>query len=96
MLNDRNDKREKEIKNFFLNIQTGIVTDAMVMLGLEGWMNEIFPMNPDHRIFGRAFTINLAPVRNSDEPNYSFYDLAGKWNDGDIIVVGGEDRKSVV
>jgi regulator of RNase E activity RraA len=32
----------------------------------------------------------LAPVRSGSEPNYTFYDLAGKWNEGDIIVVGGE------
>jgi 4-hydroxy-4-methyl-2-oxoglutarate aldolase len=86
----RDEARERRIKEFFLQIQTGVVTDAMVLLGLEGWMDGIFPMKPDRRLFGRAFTINLAPVRCGDEANYSFYDLAGKWNAGDIIVVGGD------
>ena len=90
METNRDVAREKQIKEFFLSIQTGVVTDVMVAMGLEGWMDGIYPIKPERRLFGRAFTVNLAPVRSNDEPSYLFYDLAGKWQDGDIIVVGGD------
>jgi 4-hydroxy-4-methyl-2-oxoglutarate aldolase len=79
-----------EEKNTFLSsIQTGVITDAMGLLGLEGWMEDIFPANKSSRLFGRAVTVQCTPVRDKDERTYSFYEIVDMCQPGDIIVVDG-------
>lgn len=78
-----------ELKNFFNKVQTGVVTDAMYLLGLEGWTTGIFPLKPEKRVFGKAFTVQGVRIRSKDEPNYTIYDLADKWEAGDVLVVDG-------
>ncbi len=77
----------KETREFFENVQTGVVTDAMYLLGLEGWMTDIFPFRPEERIFGKAFTLQAVRIRCKDEPNYTVYDMSEKWEEGDILVI---------
>lgn len=78
-----------ELKNFFSKVQTGVVTDAMYLLGLEGWATGIFPLAPEKRVFGKAFTVQGMRVRSKDEPNYTIYDFADKWEKDDVLVVDG-------
>ena len=78
-----------KLKEFFETVQTGVVTDAMYLLGLEGWTTGIFPLRPEARVFGKAFTVQGVRIRCKDEPNYTVYDLAEKWEEGDILVVDG-------
>ncbi len=84
---------EKKIKDFFSTVQTGVITDAMYLLGIEGWTTDIFPMKPEARIFGKAFTVQAYRIRSKDEPNYTIYDLAEKWEEGDVLVIDGLGEK---
>lgn len=76
-------------KRFFETVQTGAVTDAMYLLGLEGWMTDIFPFRPEERVFGRAFTLQAVRIRAKGEPSYTIYDMAEKWERGDVLVIDG-------
>ena len=77
------------LKTFFTKVQTGVVTDAMYLLGLEGWTTGIFPARPEERIFGKAFTVQGMRIRSKEEPNYTIYDFADKWEEDDVLVVDG-------
>lgn len=78
---------DEKVRAFFETVQTGVVTDAMYLLGLEGWMTDVFPMRPEKRIFGRAFTVQAVRIREKGEPNYTIYDLSEKWESGDVLVI---------
>ena len=78
-----------ELRNFFTKVQTGVVTDAMYLLGLEGWSTGIFPSRPEERVFGKAFTVQGVRIRSKDEPSYTIYDFAEKWEKDDVLVVDG-------
>ena len=47
-------------------IVTGVVTDALTRLGLDGWMDEVLPMRPDTVVIGPAYTVRCAPRRGVD------------------------------
>ena len=79
--------------DFFCTVQTGVVTDAMYLLNLEGWSTDIFPLRPEARVFGRAFTLKAVPIRSKDEPDYTIYDLKDKWEEGDVLVIDGMGEK---
>jgi regulator of RNase E activity RraA len=78
-----------ELRKFFNKVQTGVVTDAMYLLGLEGWTNGVFPFRPEARLFGKAFTVQGVRIRSKDEPSYSIYDFAEKWEKDDVLVIDG-------
>ncbi|MBC8577469.1 RraA family protein [Yanshouia hominis] len=78
---------DENVRKFYESVQTGVVTDAMYLLGLEGWMTDVFPLRPEKRIFGKAFTVQAVRIREKGEPNYTIYDLSEKWEAGDILVV---------
>ena len=78
---------DEKVRKFYENVQTGVITDAMYLLGLEGWMTDIFPFRPEERIFGKAFTVQAVRIREKGEPNYTVYDLSEKWETGDVLVV---------
>ena len=84
---------DEKTKRFFEQVQTGVVTDAMYLLGLEGWMTDIFPMRPEERVFGKAFTVQAVRIRSKDEPNYTIYDLAELWEPRDVMVIDGFGEK---
>lgn len=77
------------LRAFFETVQTGVVTDAMYLLGLEGWTAGIYPFRPEERVFGKAFTVQGVRIRSKDEPNYTIYDLAELWEEGDVLVADG-------
>jgi regulator of RNase E activity RraA len=70
-------------------IDSGVIADAMNLLGLEGWTNSIFPANKDYKIVGKAFTgLFTAPV-SGGEKTYSPYDVIEMCGPGDILVFAG-------
>lgn len=81
----------KTVFDFFTTVQTGVVTDAMNLLGLKGWMQDIFPFRSESRIFGPAFTVQASYIttNDTDQKNYSIYELSELWNPGDVMVIDG-------
>jgi len=81
---------DKRIKDFFMRVETGIVTDAMNLLNLSGWITGIFPLKSEDKIFGPAFTLLGTRPKHKGEKDYVLYDLAEAWNKDDILVVDGK------
>ncbi|MDR1621816.1 MAG: RraA family protein [Synergistaceae bacterium] len=81
---------DQKVREFFSTVQTGVVTDAMYLLHLEGWMQDIFPLRPGTRVFGPAFTVQASPV-TCNLPNYSVYELSELWQAGDVMLIDGLD-----
>lgn len=84
-------KMDRKISNFFSTVQTGVVTDAMNVLGLKGWMRDIFPLRPEARIFGPSFTVQASFITgdNTAQKNYSVYELSELWKPGDVMLIDG-------
>jgi 4-hydroxy-4-methyl-2-oxoglutarate aldolase len=68
-------------------VQTGVVTDALVRLGLGGWMDYLIPLQPKARILGRALTVKYAPKRGMNKVNENLYSIIRRANPGDILVI---------
>jgi hypothetical protein len=54
---------DSRIKDILSTVKSGVVADAMKLLGIEGWMEGIFPFRLEEKIFGCAFTIKASPYR---------------------------------
>lgn len=82
---------QTDIKAFFLNISTGPVSDALELLGLRNWMDNIYPVEPEKKVFGPAFTLRGSPYLGpgSGQVSYKMPDLVHEWNPGDIVVTQG-------
>lgn len=80
---------DKEVKNFFDGVKTGVITDAMHLLGIEGWTTDILPLRKGEHIFGPAFTAKGSPYRGKTEKNYMICDFAEMLKPGDILVLDG-------
>lgn len=68
-------------------METGAITDAYKLLGYDGWMEGIYPIDPDFRVCGRAFTIQYAPVSDPSVKTYNYYELLNEIHPGDVIVL---------
>ncbi len=80
----------KIVFDFFTTVQTGVVTDAMNLLGLKGWMQDIFPLRSEARIFGPAFTVQSSYITdNKVQKSYSIYELSELWKPGDVMLIDG-------
>ncbi len=86
---------DPRVREFFETVETGVVTDAMYLLNIKGWMHDILPFRPNARIFGPAFTVqaSYASDPKSYSRNYSVYDLSEHWNKGDVLVIDGLNAK---
>lgn len=80
---------DKKIRDFFLKVETGVVTDAMNLLKIQGWTTGIHPFRPEERLFGPAFTLLGTTPKYIGENDYTLYDLAETWDEGDVLVVDG-------
>jgi regulator of RNase E activity RraA len=79
------DKRIEYLKS----IDTGVISDAMGLLGIEGWTNNIFPSSKDFKIAGKAFTgLFTAPV-SGNEKTYAPYDVIDMCEPADVLVFAG-------
>lgn len=72
----------------FHDVPTGVITDAFLRLGINGWMDEVLPLAAGSRIVGRARTIAYGPVRRSGKLQESMYALMSRMSPGEVIVIG--------
>jgi len=68
-------------------LTTGVVTDALSRLGLDGWMDLIFPVKPGVRVVGPAVTVRYAPRRGADRLNKTLYEIIRTFAAGDVLVI---------
>lgn len=84
---------DKKIYDFFMNVDSGAVTDAMYMLNLEGWTECILPLKEGTRVFGPAFTVKATHPRDKAEKGFAVYDIYDKWKPGDVLLIDGLDSE---
>ena len=68
-------------------METGAITDSLKLLGCDGWIVGVHPVNPDWRICGRAFTIQYAMEEDPAAKSYNYYELLDHITPGDVIVL---------
>jgi 4-hydroxy-4-methyl-2-oxoglutarate aldolase len=68
-------------------IVTGVVTDALTRLGLDGWMDQVLPMRPDATVIGPAYTVRCAPRRGADGLGKNLYQIIRECERGDVLVI---------
>jgi regulator of RNase E activity RraA len=74
---------------YLKSLDTGVISDAMGLLGIEGWTSNIFPTSKDFKIAGKAFTgLFTAPVGNN-EKTYAAYDVINMCEPGDVLLFAG-------
>jgi regulator of RNase E activity RraA len=66
---------------------TGVVTDALTRLGLDGWMDGVLPMRTDSMVVGPAYTVRCAPRRGSDGLGKNLYQIIRECKKGDVLVI---------
>jgi regulator of RNase E activity RraA len=74
---------------FLKKVGTGVVADAMLLLGIDGFTTHVFPISKDAMIAGPAFTtLSVVPVNGKEKPlnAYAVMDLC---QPGDVIVRAG-------
>ena len=73
-------------------LETGIITDSMRLLGIDGWMEGMHPVNQESRICGRAFTMAYTLETDPGEvESYSYYRLLDEIAPGDVIVLAANN-----
>jgi 4-hydroxy-4-methyl-2-oxoglutarate aldolase len=66
---------------------TGVITDALTRMGLDGWMDEVLPMRPDAVVIGPAYTVRCAPRRGTDGLGKTLYQIIRECRRGDVLVI---------
>ena len=69
------------------NMESGFLTDSMKVLGLDGWMDGLHPVNVEHRICGKAFTMQFTFEADPGAKGYSYYELLDEISPGDVIIL---------
>ena len=68
--------------------ETGVITDSFSLLGINGWMTGIHPVDPMKRLCGKAFTILYEFVEEgSEKDSFNYYRLLNEIEEGDVIVL---------
>lgn len=68
--------------------ESGMISDAMVRLGLSGWMDEVKALSsPQPLVVGRARPFLLAPRRGEGAWPHSMYATIDMLDPGDILVI---------
>jgi 4-hydroxy-4-methyl-2-oxoglutarate aldolase len=68
-------------------LTTGVVTDALTRMGLDGWMDQVLPMRPDAIVVGPAYTVRCAPRRGADGLGKTLYEIIRESRRGDVLVI---------
>ena len=79
----------KEKIEYLKSIDSGVVSDAMDLLGIGGWTNSIFPTNKDYKIVGKAFTGLFVTAVTGAETAYATYEVIDMCEAGDVLVLAG-------
>lgn len=73
---------------------TGVVSDAMMRLGLHGWMDGLHPIGGGERFAcGRARTLLFGPKRGEGGWSKTMYATIAGLNAGEILVFGAGGTK---
>jgi regulator of RNase E activity RraA len=68
-------------------VETGVVSDAMMRLGICGWMDELYPVGGGkRRAVGRARTLLFGPRRGRGSWGKSMYATIAGLDAGDVLV----------
>jgi 4-hydroxy-4-methyl-2-oxoglutarate aldolase len=75
--------------------ETGAITDAMRLAGTGSWMSGIFPVNPEFRVCGRAFTV-LYEHTMPEQKALNIFHLFDLASPGDVVVMDADTDGAVV
>lgn len=82
------DDKLKRQMEYLRKIDTGVVTDALNLLGIGEWTTSIFPTDKDFKCVGPAFTGQYTSP-SGDAPPHNAYDVIEKVEPGDVLVLAG-------
>lgn len=68
-------------------METGAITDSLKLLGYDGWMVDMHPLNPGHRVCGRAFTMQFTMEPDPSAHAFNYYLLLDEIGPGDVIIL---------
>jgi len=71
---------------YLRDIDTGVVTDALGLLGIGQWTSDIFPTDKSFKCVGPAFTGKYVPF-NEQDAALNAYDVIDKVTPGDVLVL---------
>lgn len=74
---------------FLKEVGTGVISDAMALLGIDGWTTHVFPISKDAKIAGPAFTTRSVIPVNGKEKTLGAYGVIDSCQPGDVIVRAG-------
>ena len=83
------DKVMKEKMDYLKKVGTGVVSDAMTLLGIDGWTTHVFPTANDAKIAGPAFTTRSVVPVNGKEKTIGAYGMIDSCSPGEVIVRAG-------
>ncbi len=69
------------------DVESGAATDALVRLGLSGWMDGVLPLGPADHVVGRARTVKYAPRNGVAKAQQSIYSVIRSTEPGQILVL---------
>ena len=88
--------KEQEILDFLSHAETGALTDAMNLLRLDGWMEGIFPLPPDIRICGKAFTVQYERQPGPGATILNVFEIMELADKGSVMVCSVPSRDAIV
>lgn len=83
------EKGMKDKMEFLKKVGTGVVSDAMTLLGIDGWTTHVFPIAKSMKIAGPAFTTRSVVPVNGKEKTIGAYGMIDSCQPGDVIVRAG-------
>jgi regulator of RNase E activity RraA len=88
-MNYQEEKMDKRVE-YLKSIDTGVVSDAMTLLGIDGWTGNVFPTSKEFKIAGTAFTMLHVPTVNNNEKTLATYETIDAYcKPGDVVVLAG-------
>ena len=87
---------EQEILDFLSHAETGALTDAMKLLHLDGWMDDILPLPEDARICGRAFTVQYERLPGPGIKALNVFEIMEQAEKGSVMVCSVPSRYAIV
>lgn len=71
----------------YMDLNTGYVTDGLRLLGLGGWMEDVYPLKPGSKFCGRARTMVFAPRSGEKKLKDNNYSVIRSLDPGDVLVM---------
>lgn len=87
---------EESRLDFLRKAETGAITDAMNLLKIDGWMEDIYPVQKNAKICGRAFTVQFSTIRSPKQKTFNMFSVFDLCKPGDVVVVSADTNGAVV